>query len=371
MITILTFIIVLGILILAHEFGHFITAKKSGVKVEEFGIGFPPRLWGRKGKDGVFYSINWIPFGGFVKLKGEGGEHQEDQDSFANRPARTRALILSAGVLMNVVLAFVLFSVGFMLGLPATIGEEQINDPAVKNVKVQIASVVMDSPAYASGLIVGDQLLAIDNQEMRLVSQFQSYISEHQDSQLTLQIARSKENQEIKVVPQIIEGFAEEKVMGVTLIQTGIVRHNFFASWYYGLKTTVSILAMIVLAFYNLLKNLVLGLGVSIDLRGPVGVAIMTGQVVSLGWIYVLQFTAILSLNLAVINFFPFPALDGGRFLFLIIEKIRRRPNNQKVENLIHNIGFTILIILVLVVTYRDIAYYGAGFIEKIKGMFG
>lgn len=371
MVTILVFIVVLGILILAHEFGHFITAKKAGVKIEEFGVGFPPRVWGRKGKDGVFYSINWIPFGGFVKLKGESGENREDQDSFAHKPIRIRALILAAGVLMNVVLAYILFSVGFMFGLPASIAEDQINDPAVKNVKVQIASVVKDSPAHLAGLEVGDQLLAIDKQEMQVISEFQNYISEHQDDELTLQIFKDKEVHEIKVVPQVIEGFSEEKVMGVTLIQTGIVQHNVFTSWYYGLKVTINLLLMIIVAFYNLLKDLFLGLGLSVDLRGPVGVAIMTGQVVSLGWIYVLQFTAILSLNLAIINFFPFPALDGGRFLFLLIEKIRGKPNNQNIENIIHNIGFTLLIILVLMVTYRDVVHHGSGFIEKIKGMFG
>lgn len=371
MMTILVFILILSILIIAHEFGHFLTAKKSGVKIEEFGIGFPPRIWGKKGKDDIIYSINAIPLGGFVKLKGESGEERGEKDSFAHQPVRIRALILSAGVLMNVILAYVLFSLGFMLGLPVSINSEQINDPKVHNVKVQIVGVAKSSAAEQAGIKAGDQVLAIDGQAIITVEQLQQYIEENQTKELNISLARNNKSREVKVMPQEIEGFAQGRVLGVNLIQTGIVRYNFFRSWYEGLLAVGNLLIVIVLAFYNLFKNLILGMGVSVDLSGPVGVAVMTGQVVSLGWVYVLQFIALLSLNLAVINFLPFPALDGGRFLFLIIEKIRRRPINQKVENLFHNIGFTLLMLLIVVITYRDIIRYGGSFLEKIKGIFG
>jgi len=370
MVTVLVFILILSILILAHEFGHFLTAKKSGVKIEEFGIGFPPRIWGKKGKDDIIYSVNAIPLGGFVKLKGESGEEREEEDSFSHQPARIRALILSAGVLMNVILAYVLFSLGFMFGLPVSISSEQIDNPEVRGVKVQIVGVAKNSAAEQAGIKTGDQILSVDGQEIITVEQFQQYIGQNQTKELDVRLSRNNKEQEMKVTPQEMEGFAEGKVLGVNLIQTGIVRYGFFRSWYEGLLAVGNLLIVIILAFYDLFKNLILGMGVSVDLSGPVGVAVMTGQVVSLGWVYVLQFIALLSLNLAVINFLPFPALDGGRFLFLIIEKFRRRPNNQKIENLFHNIGFTLLMLLIVVITYRDIIRYGGSFLEKIKGLF-
>lgn len=370
MITTLVFIAILSVLIIAHEFGHFLTAKKSGVKVEEFGLGFPPKLWSKTGKDGIIYSINAIPLGGFVKLKGEDGENKNEQDSFAHKPVRVRALILSAGVLMNVLLAYVLFSLGFMFGLPVSISSDQINDPNVYNVKIQISGIIKNSAAEQAGIKVGDQILAVNNEPMRTVEQLQRYISENQNSELKIETVSNKEVKEINAVPQMIEGVSQEKVLGVNLIQTGVVRHNFFASWYYGLTAVGNILLIIILAFYDLFKNLLIGLGLSVDLSGPVGVAVMTGQVVSLGWVYVMQFVALLSLNLAVINFLPFPALDGGRFIFLIFEKIRRRPNNQKVESVIHNIGFSLLMLLIVIITYRDVIKYGGSIVEKIKGLF-
>lgn len=370
MITILVFIGVLGVLVLAHELGHFISAKKSGVKVEEFGFGLPPRIWGKKGKDGIIYSLNWIPIGGFVKLKGEDSSSDNDADSFANQSGRKRAIILSAGVIMNVILAYVLFSVGYMFGLPTAVDENNLQDSKISNVKVQIAGVVKDSPAMASGIKVGDTVLAINGQPLPTVSAMQNFIKDHQNETLSLTIERNGQELALAAMPQPISGFSEGRVLGINLQQTATMRYGFWSSWYQGLLATWNVLVMIVLAFYNLFKNLIIGLGLTVDLSGPVGVAVMTGQVVSLGWTYVLQFIALLSLNLAVINFLPFPGLDGGRFLFLIIEKIRRKRNNQKIESIIHGIGFSLLLLLFAVVTYRDVVRYGGGLISKIINWF-
>ncbi len=369
-ITTITFILILGLLIFIHELGHFISAIKTGVKVEEFGLGFPPRIWGKKGKGGIIYSINWIPIGGFVRIKGESGESREDQDSFAHKSFWVRGLILSAGVLMNVFLAFVIFSVGYMFGLPTALSEGHEASARVRELKIQIADVVQDSPAYQAGIMVADQILKIDSLEVKTVADVQNYIKEHQDQVLSLSIKSEGEIREIQIKPEEIKDFAQGKVLGITLIKTGIISYNFFTSWYYGAMATWNLLITIIVAFYELFKNLFLGLGLTIELSGPVGVAVMTGRVVNLGWTYILQFTALLSLNLAVINFLPFPALDGGRFLFLIIEKIRRKPNNQKIENFIHTIGFSLLMVLIVVVTYRDVLRYGGGVIDKIKNLF-
>ena len=370
LLTIIVFILILGLLIFVHEFGHFITARRSGVKVEEFGFGFPPRIWGIK-KGETIYSINWIPLGGFVKIKGEDGKQREDKDSFSYQPIWRRGIILSAGVLMNVVLAFVMLSIGFMFGLPSSISDEELNKPYVSQLKVQVAAVVDGSPASQAGIEPGDQILKIDDQEVLRQNQVINYINDNQDKEITLLIKNRKgEVSEVTAQPVNIEGFSENKVLGINIIQSGIVKYGFFESWYYGFMATVNLLIRIILAFYGLIKNLILGMGISVDLAGPVGVAIITGQVVDLGFRYIWQFTALLSLNLAIINFLPIPALDGGRFLFLIIEKIRRKPINQKIENTIHNIGFSLLMLLIVMITYRDIVRYGGGVIEKIKGLF-
>jgi len=364
--TIVVFILILGVLIFVHELGHFLTAKKSGVKVEEFGFGFPPRIFGE-----TVYSLNWIPLGGFVKIKGETGEAREEADSFSHQPFRKRALILSAGVLMNVFLAWLLLSTGFMFGLPVAVSSDEVLEKHLGEVKVQIAGLVEGGPAERAGLKAGDQILALNGQTMAKEEEVVDYVQSHQEELIIVQIKRSLgEVKEFSVLPEEIIGATQKKALGINLIQTAILKYGFFESWYQGARATASLLLKIILAFYQLLKNLFLGLGVSAGLAGPVGVAVMTGQVVEMGLRYIWQFTALLSLNLAVINFLPFPALDGGRFLFLVIEKLRRRPNNQQLENVIHNIGFSLLLLLIAVVTYRDLLRYGEGFIGRIKDLF-
>ena len=370
LLTIISFIIILSLLIFVHEFGHFITAKKSGMKVEEFGFGFPPRLWGAK-KGETVYSINWIPLGGFVKIKGEDGGGREETDSFSHKPFGQKSLVLSAGVLMNVVFAYLLISVGLMIGLPTAVDTNDLAKNQISNVRVQIAGVVEDSPAKAAGLKMGDYILSLDGQEIKSVQQLKEYVSQNPESEISLGYVRGKqEPAEIKFTPRVMEGFSPEKVLGVNLIQTGLVRYGFFESWYQGLIAAFNLLVAIVMAFYGLFKNLFTGQGLSEAVAGPVGVAALTVQMVELGFSYVLRFTAILSINLAVLNFLPFPALDGGRFVGVLIEKIRRKPNNLKVETIIHNTGFALLMLLVIFITYRDISRYSFGLLEKIKDLF-
>jgi regulator of sigma E protease len=369
LVTIIVFILILSVLVFVHELGHFFTARKSGIAVEEFGLGFPPRIWGKK-KGGTLYSVNWIPLGGFVKIKGEDGENRQDADSFGHKGFWTKSLVLSAGVLMNVVLAFVLLSFGFMFGLPQALDNSELNAPYVKGVKVQITAVIKDSPAAAAGIKANDQIIRLNGQEVQNEDQVLNYIKEHQEEEIVLSLASAGQIKDVSVKPGQVAGYEGGKALGINIVQVGLVKYGFWASWYHGLTATGILLFRIVLAFYGLLKNLIMGAGVAADLSGPVGVAVLTGQVVDLGLAYVIQFAAMLSLNLAVINFFPFPALDGGRFLFLVIEKIRRKPNNQKVENLIHNLGFSLLMLLIVFITYRDLLHYGGGIIGAVKGWF-
>ncbi|MDD4332930.1 MAG: RIP metalloprotease RseP [Patescibacteria group bacterium] len=417
LLTIIIFFLVLSVLVFAHELGHFFVARIFGVRAEEFGFGFPPRIggfqtwrekkvenvitteeleikteetqtaegkvarqtifdriknigviiverkwkffWSNKEisaeeqKHGTVYSANWIPMGGFVKIKGENGEGDHDQDSMINKPVWQRSLILSAGVIMNVLLAVFLISVGLMFGMPRAL--DGVTDKAVvTNQKIQVAELIKDSPAEKSGLKVGDIILAIDNKNFTKESDLQNFVNENSNKELTYKIKRGSEEKELKIKPELK---LEDGRMGVgiAIAATGIVKYPWHLAIWEGTKTTVFLLWAIIVAFYNLIKDIILGHGVSANLSGPVGIATITGEAARMGWVYLLQITALLSVNLAVINFLPFPALDGGRVFFLIIEKFKGKPVRREVEAVIHNIGFILLMVLVLVVTLRDV----------------
>jgi len=362
--TIITFIIVLAVIVLVHELGHFTAARIFGVKVEEFGLGFPPRAWGKK-KGDTIYSLNWVPLGGFVKIKGEGGENKEDEDSFSHQAAWKRSIILSAGVFMNIVLAIVLLSIGFMIGLPSVVEEDMAN-AKVNQRKIQIVEVSPDTPASLLDLKTGDEIVNIDGQTFTSTVAMTEYIRDDEDGVLNMQIKRIDED--FTVIADLKD--VEPKVLGVYLADTGIVKYTWWQSIINAFKATWYILVQIVVAFYTLLKGLIMGTGSSLEVAGPVGVAVITGQMARLGIAHLLQFTALFSLNLAVINILPFPALDGGRLLFVAIEKLRRKPNDEKIETAIHNIGFIILLILIFVITYKDIAKYSTQIMGAVGRLF-
>ena len=420
--TIIVFLIVLSVLVFAHELGHFFTARRFGVKAEEFGFGFPPRMFGVqvwrerqlekiaeseevevetrqtpladgseiiretivdkkieidearwvkkfrfiKGsgeisqedqKYGTVYSLNWLPLGGFVKIKGENGEDETAADSFASRPIWQRASILSAGVAMNVILAMMLIIVGFMVGLPQALDSAPDARAQISDRKIQIVQVIKDSPAQAAGLKTGDTILSINNNKFSNYEELQNYVNAKIGQPLDYKIERGQDVINQNIIPVLMQDIGKGGI-GIAITETGIVSYPWYLAIWEGFKATFILLWAIIVAFYELLKGLIFGHGVSADLAGPVGIATLTGQVARMGFIYLLQFTALLSINLAVINFFPFPALDGGRILFLIIEKIKGSPVKREVEGAIHNIGFTLLMLLVLVVTFRDISKF-------------
>lgn len=369
LLTLLAFIAVLSILVFVHEIGHFLTAKKFGMKVEEFGFGFPPRLWGIN-RGGTIYSINWIPLGGFVKIKGEQGENKEDLDSFASRPIWQRFIVLSSGVGMNIALAYILISFGLMFGLPTILGADQVSHAKIKNQQIQIASILPDSPADQSGLQPGDIIKEIDERSFSKIEEIQEYIGGQANQSVILSILRGEQIITLKITPQKI--MEEEKAkLGVGLLQTATISYPPHWAFFQGAKTTGIIIWEIFKALYNLIRGLVTPAEVTVDFAGPVGIAVITGQAARAGIVYLFQFIALLSINLGIINFLPFPALDGGRVLFLAIEKIRRKPTDQAVEAVVHNIGFMILIILVLLVTYRDIVKFSSQIIGGLKSVIG
>ena len=363
MITVLIFIAVLAVIVLVHEFGHFAVARKLGVAVEEFGVGFPPSIAAIKSQK-TAYSLNWIPIGGFVKIKGEQGDHPDDSDSFGYQKIWRRALIIVAGVLMNIVLAFILFSAAYIIGAPSALDSNPQGTAHVSDRSLQIVSVTDPSPAFSAGFMIGDIIKTLDGTPVDSILRFRQLVQPHVSNELAITVSRNDQDIELNVAPEAdTDGLG---IIGVGLVEVGTVRYPFFRAIWEGAKTTVSLLGQIVTAFYSLLRDLFAARDVAIDVAGPVGIAVLTGQVARLGFVYLLQFAALLSLNLAIINLIPFPALDGGRLLFLGIEKIRRKPVSKKVESSIHTVGFALLMVLVVIVTIKDVSRFS----ESISSFF-
>jgi len=367
--TIIIFVVVLSLLVFVHELGHFLTAKKMGMKVDEFGFGFPPRLFGIK-KKGTIYSINWIPLGGFVKIKGESGEHRTDPDSFAAKPVWRRFLVLVAGVAMNLILAFVLLSAGFMAGLPSVIDENVPASAHISDEALRIMSVAEDGPAALAGISNGDKLVSIDGQSFTEPEAARTYIGSNAESGIEVVYESRADGIEYK---KTIEAAHIESInitgIGVGMAKTGKVSFAPHEAVWRGVTFTATLTYEVIKAFGGLIKSLVVEQKVTVDLSGPVGIAVLTGEAASLGIVYLLQFVALLSINLAVVNILPLPALDGGRVLFLIIEKIRRKAVSQKVEAVVHNLGFLLLMTLVVLVTYQDFVKFGDQIWGALKGL--
>lgn len=379
-ITVLIFIIILGVLVLVHEFGHFYVAKKSGMTVEEFGFGFPPRLagvqkiggkwkwvWGPRNSrhkielsedqtkalsEATIYSINWIPLGGFVRILGENNEHEDSPGSFINKGFWPRFFTLVAGVVMNVILAWALLSIGYMVGMPAAI-DSYADVPAnasFSQPQIAILEVATGMPADKAGMKPNDIILKIDGREFSSVSDIQAYIKNNAGRQVAFEMKRGQEKVGLQVTPQLNPPEGQGPT-GIALAVVGKLQYPWYLAIWEGGKYTINALVSIVTGLYSLLAG---HLGLS-SLGGPVKIAKLTGEVAGMGFVYLLQFTAFLSLNLAVLNILPFPALDGGRVLFLIIEKIRRKRNNQRVEQIVNAAGFFILIVLMVAITINDV----------------
>lgn len=386
--TIIVFLLVLSVIVFIHEMGHFVSARKMGVRVEEFGLGIPPRMFGVKKVDGKFkmvwgkgeldkdsptvYSLNWFPVGGFVKIKGESGEDAQSEDSFAHKPVWQRSVMISAGVIMNVVLCMVLLSIGFGFGMPAAVDTDISDKAIVNNRSIQIIQLLPEGQAKLAGIEAGDVIAKVGGQEFTTTLELNGFLADKLDQEVVFEIKRGGETIEknITIGKYSFEG-KESVGIGVALIETAIVKYPWYLAIYKGITATFIWMSAIVVAFATVIKNLIVGAPTGVEVAGPVGIAVLTGQAARMGIIYLLQFTALLSLNLAIINILPFPALDGGRLFFLILEKIRGRAVKQEWENVIHNVGFLFLMGLVLLVTFGDIIKYGGGVFGAIKHLFG
>ncbi len=378
-ITIIIFIAVLALLVLVHELGHFLTARKLGVKSEEFGFGFPPRIFGvYKNKFGkwkfvkgsksteelakneetapadTIYSLNWIFAGGFVKIKGENGDGAKDPDSFIVQKAWKKIIILVAGVTMNIVLAWALLSASFMFGMNQDL-EMAGKNARVKDPEILFMSTLPDSPAALAGIEPGDTLISLNGESLKLYADFVSRVEDYQGQEVQLVIEREGEEIVLRMTPEFNEEI-DKVAIGVAVYNSATVSYPFFEAIWQGAKNTGLYLKLIVVAFYNLIADLIVGESVEGQVGGPIAIAKYTGEIARFGFIYLLQFIAILSLNLAIINILPIPALDGGRILFIIIEKIKGKPVKAELEGIFHTIGFALLMLLIIFVTYKDIA---------------
>ena len=379
--TIVAFVLVLSVFVFVHELGHFGTARFFGIKSEEFGLGFPPRVLGYyKDKDGkwkfvrgnkkvedasdTIYSLNYVPLGGFVKIKGEDAIDGQsiDPDSFIAKPIWQRSIVISAGVTMNLILAVVLLSIGLMFGIPQSL--DGLNDRAViTNHKIVVAEAIKDSPAAKAGIKIGDSIESANGESIKSFADLQNFNEKSIGKTVNYVINRGEKKFQFEIKPEKRVETGKGGI-GIAAVETGLVSYPWYWAPWEGLKQTVTLTGAILHAFYIMFHDIFTGKGVSADVAGPVGIAALTGQVARMGFIYLLQFTAMLSINLAIINFLPIPALDGGRLLFMIIEKIKGRPVKRELETAIHNVGFILLMVMVVFVTYKDIAKYTYKFVE-------
>ena len=370
LLTIVVFGIILGLLVFVHELGHFLMAKRAGMRVDEFGFGFPPRLIGFK-RGETIYSINWIPLGGFVKIAGEDGSHEDDPRSFGAKGFWARFGTLIAGVTMNVILAWVLVSIGFGVGLPAVVEEGQEIPPhaTLRNVSVGILEVQVGSPAEAAGLKAGDTIFEINHQSVSTIDQVLDLTRQNVGKETEFGIKRGSDSMEKMITPRVNPPEGQGPI-GIAPGLIGYLSYPWYEAPVKGAQQTWNFLYLTVTTFAGIIGRMLTGHNAGVALSGPVGIAVLTRDYTQLGIIYLLQFTAILSINLAVINVLPFPALDGGRLLFLVIEKIRGKKMNPRAEMWANTIGFSLLLLLMAVITFKDITRYSEGFKHLFQNLF-
>ncbi|MBI2627179.1 MAG: site-2 protease family protein [Parcubacteria group bacterium] len=360
MLTAIIFIIVLSVLVLVHEFGHFYFAKRAGMRVDEFGFGFPPRLFSWKNKE-TTYSLNLIPFGGFVKVHGEDGESRNDPKSFTSKTFSQRAKVLVAGVLMNFLLAVVLLSIGGWLGLRIAVEDGAIPVDA-SDPKIQIVGIAAKSPALEADLRILDSITKLQFRESSVVptsaKDIQDFINSNRGQEIILTIQRGKSEFLEKHITPRLNPPPGEGATGISIKKTVVVSYPWYEAIWRGAYGAVIMTENVIYGLGSFFGNLLVHGKVAADVSGPIGIATFTGQASRLGFNYLIQFVSILSINLAVLNIIPFPALDGGRLLFLAIEKIRRKALDKKVEGLVNAAGFIFLLGLMVLVTIRDIGRF-------------
>lgn len=351
----MVFILMLSVLILIHELGHFFMARLFKMRVEEFGVGLPPRAVKLFSWKGTLFSFNWIPLGGFVKLYGEDMENQEQamsEEAFFNKPIWQRAAVLLSGVFMNFLLGVILFGVVYSyLGIPT------------ETEKVFVVDIAKDSPAEMAGVKVNDQIVKIKLRGEQIdfvgADSFVLKINELRGDEVELGLlGEGGKERSVLITPREIppEG---EGALGVALSSVELVKYPWwqtpFRGMAVGLREAFGWGKEIVAGLWLVISNLVTGKGLPKDIAGPVGIYEVSKEVYRVGWLAFLQFMGILSVNLAILNIMPFPALDGGRIAFLGVEKIIGKKRKNKIEGYVNTAGMIFLLGLMFLVTIKDI----------------
>ncbi len=371
LVTILVFLLILSVLVLIHEAGHFFVAKKLGIKVEEFGFGFPPRVFGKKIGETI-YSLNLLPIGGFVKLYGEddagGGKigsvkdfskikDKSVQRAFFARPVWQRASVVIAGVVMNFLLSLVIISYLFSAqGVP------------IPGNQVIIAGVAKNSPAEKAGIKTNDIFVTVNGIKITEPKQVSAITKQHLGQAMDVSVLRNKTIiQHIMITPRLSSPVGQG-AMGVEIAQNiTIKKYPWYEAPVAGMQELFKETGMILGGLGTLVSEVAIHRTVPKDLAGPVGIAQLTGQVVQNGVYAVLSLVSLLSLNLAVLNILPIPALDGGRLFFIIIEAVTGKKVNQKFESYTHIVGMVLLLTLIALITFHDISrlVHGESLIPK------
>lgn len=339
----IVFFLVLSLLVIVHEFGHYIVAKKNGIWVEEFGFGLPPRLFGKKVGE-TLYSINALPFGGFVRLHGEMTEDgvTKPKQAFLNKPLWVKTAVITAGVIMNFLLAIVAFGIVYSFtGIQKDTKE------------VKVLNISTNSPAQDAKLLVGDVVKKVDNETVTSVSEFISKIENKKGKKVKLEL----QDRVVTITPRANPPSGEGP-LGVTITNTETyfapVWQRPFLGAYYGTKEAIFWGKNVLMGFVSIFRDLSHGTSPK-GVSGPVGVFAVTTEVAKTGILPLINLIGIISVNLAILNIIPFPALDGGRLLFIVIEAILGKKVAPKIESVIHGIGMIILLLAILAITIKDI----------------
>jgi len=356
------FLVILSALVIVHELGHFLVAKKFGIRVDEFGLGFPPRLAKLFTWRGTPFTLNWLPFGGFVKIFGENpvaessslrGESEElAKDSFQSKNRGIQASVLIAGVVGNFLFAWSLISLGFVIGLPLP---EGLSLP-IENPQTVITTVLPGSPAENAGLKSGDVILSLtrgDVDSELAPEAIYLFIGESSEP-INFNVERGKEISTKVIEP--VAGIVENRpAVGISMDVIGMVKLSPLKAIWYGLKTTFELTLLTGKAIGVLIFQAFSGRADLSSVTGPVGIVGIVGDTLELGFIHLLIFTALISINLSIFNLLPFPALDGGRLLFVVIESITRCPISPRIFNALNTAGFALLILLMILITVNDV----------------
>ena len=358
--SILLFFLILLLLVIAHEFGHFIVAKFFKIRVDEFAFGFPPRIFSIK-KGETNYSFNALPIGGYVSIYGENALLvQDDADKARAFSAKSRwiqSAVIVAGVIFNLILAWILISSTLMIGIAAPADND--GGYPVQNAHLMITQLAAKGPAETAGLKSGDTIVTLSDGTETVTADspdaVSSFIGTREGKEIMLTYTRKGEEGHIRVTP--VMGISKEHAaIGIYMDMVGTLKLPFFAALADGGVKTYQFTKFTAVGIYTFIYQAVTGNADYSQVTGPVGIVGAVGEAAGIGFANLILFTALISINLAVINIIPFPALDGGRFLFILIEGITRKPMKPQIANAMNFVGFALLMLLMVAVTYHDVA---------------